>query len=179
MAEELETEKLHEYPTTRRRELKTFKAPGKPIRTVIVHDALFDGDMKQAGALQQMLEDYAEGFLSYVKSNNPEVAAKLIIEQTQAAIPYKTERRGLTGSLEEIVFRGSRGKNFNADRATIPDEADKGIRQKLFSIRQHLEKKGLSKEEIEENLQVRQKRMHMQAKERADEMQIRSIEGYD
>ena len=159
--------------------MATTKEKAAPIRTIIVHDILFDGDMKQGGALQQMLEDYADGFLSYVKSKNPEVAAKIVIEQTQAAMPYKTERRGLTGSLEEIVFRGSRGKNFNADRATIPDESDKGIRQKLFSIRQHLEKKGLSKEEIEQELLVRQKTMHMRRKEQADEMQRRSIEGYD
>jgi predicted XRE-type DNA-binding protein len=159
--------------------MATTKDSATPIRTIIVHDILFDGDMRQGGALQDMLEDYADGFLSYVKSKNPEVAAKIVIEQTQSAIPYKSERRGLTGSLEEIVFRGSRGKNFNADRPTIPDEADRVIRQKLFSIRQHLEKKGLGKEEIEETLQVRQKRLHMLAKEEADARQVRAIEGDD
>ena len=151
------------------------KAPGKPIRTVIVHDALFDGDMKQAAALQDLLEEYAEGFLDYVKANNPEVAAKFVIEQTQAAIPFKTERRGLTGSLEEIVFRGSRGKNFNADRAPIPKDAPAGIKQKLYSYRQFLENKQMDRDQIVDMLGMRMKKLIAQARDQ----QVRAIEGDD
>ena len=151
------------------------KPKGKPIRTVIVHDALFDGDMKQAAALQDLLEDYAEGFLDYVKANNPEVATKFVIEQTQAAIPFKTERRGLTGSLEELVFRGSRGKNFNPDRAPIPKDAPPGIKQKLYSYRQHLENKNVPKDDIAMRIIERFERLV----EKANEMQIRSVEGPD
>lgn len=150
------------------------KAPGKPIRTVIVHDALFDGDMKQAGALQDLLEEYAEGFVDYVKAHNPEVAEKLVIEQTQAAIPFKTERRGLTGSLEEIVFRGSRGKNFNPDRAPIPKDTPAGVKQKLYSYRQFLENKGLARAKIETMLEDRKNNLIEQLMEN----QMRSVGDY-
>jgi hypothetical protein len=150
------------------------KPKGKPIRTVIVHDALFDGDMKQAAALQDLLEDYAEGFLDYVKANNPEVAAKFVIEQTQAAIPFKTERRGLTGSLEELVFRGSRGKNFNPDRAPIPKDTPAGVKQKLYSYRQFLENKALPKHKIENMLEDRKNKLIEQLMEN----QMRSVGDY-
>ena len=174
--------KLVKVPTKPRDVERTFdfkvklnKSKGKPIRTVIVHDALFDGDMKQAGALQALLEDYAEGFLSYVKSKNPEVAEALVIEQTQAAIPYKTERRGLTGSLEDIVFRGSRGKNFNPERAPIPKDAPAGIKQKLYSYRQFLENKEMDRGQIVDMLNMRMKKLTAQLMDQ----QVRAIEGDD
>ncbi|MGB1153100.1 MAG: hypothetical protein ACPH9T_11645 [Paracoccaceae bacterium] len=155
-------------------DLGFLKQKGKPIRTVIVHDALFDGDMKQAAALQDLLEEYAEGFVDYVKAHNPEVAAKFVIEQTQAAIPFKTERRGLTGSLEEIVFRGSRGKNFNPDRAPIPKDTPAGVKQKLYSYRQFLENKGLAKAKIEIMLEDRKNKLIEQLMEN----QMRSVGDY-
>lgn len=155
-------------------DLGFLKQKGKPIRTVIVHDALFDGDMKQAAALQDLLEEYAEGFVDYVKANNPEVAEKLVIEQTQAAIPFKTERRGLTGSLEEIVFRGSRGKNFNPDRAPIPKDTPAGVKQKLYSYRQFLENKGLARAKIETMLEDRKNNLIEQLMEN----QMRSVGDY-
>jgi hypothetical protein len=148
MAEELEQENY-----------KPTKPKGKPIRTVIVHDLAFNGDMKQAGTLLSMLEDYAEGFLSYVASKDTDLAKVITIEQTQAAIPYKTERRGLTGSLEELVFRGSRGKNYNPDRAPIPKDVPPGIKQKLYSFRQHLENKGFPRAQIEHKIKERYARL--------------------
>ena len=154
---------------------KPTKPKGKPIRTVIVHDVAFDGDFKQAGNLLSLLEDYADGFLSYVASKDPDLAKVIAIEQTQAAIPYKTERRGLTGSLEELVFRGSRGKNFNPDRAPIPKDAPPGIKQKLYSYRQHLENKNVPKDDIAIRIIERFERLV----EKANEMQIRSVEGPD
>ena len=82
---------------------------GKPMRAVICYDIEIDGGLSDAAKFEALLKDYSKGFESYLKENDPEIAKIVNFPKVQAEVPMQ-ERRGETGSLSEIVFRGSRVK---------------------------------------------------------------------
>jgi hypothetical protein len=62
------------------------------------------------------------------------------------------ERRGRTGSLDEIVFRGTRGTNHSEKRVFIHPKFPEKHKKALFYRRQTMEKAGIAKEAIQHEL---------------------------
>ena len=81
---------------------------GKPLRGVVVYDIELEGGVAVAAAFEELLQEYTKEFQSYVKKRNPRLASVVKITQEKAAVPLQ-ERRGATGELDQIVFRGTRG----------------------------------------------------------------------
>jgi len=110
---------------------------GKPMRGVIVYDFEIDGNLMQAAAFNSELETFSKQFEQFLKDNNPKLAGKVNFSQTMAAVPM-AERRGPTGDLDDIVFRGSRGKNEAIGRAKLPVGADGDEKRHLVAMRERL-----------------------------------------
>lgn len=91
-------------------------AYGKPLRGVIVYDIELDGGVSAAADFQKILSQYAESFMDYLKKENPSLAEVVKFTQAQAEVPLQ-ERRGSTGPLDQIVFRGTRG-NYERTETT-------------------------------------------------------------
>jgi len=85
---------------------------GKPMRAVICYDIEIDGGLSDAAKFEMLLKDYSKDFEQYLKKNNPDLAKIVNFSQEQAEVPMQ-ERRGATGSLGDIVFRGSRVTSTN------------------------------------------------------------------
>jgi hypothetical protein len=133
---------------------------GKAIRGVVVIDNILKEGcgMKDAVKYEAALEEYAKGFQAYLKENHPEILKTIGFEPgtgddhaIKAAVPM-SERRGRTGSLEEIVFRGTRGDNHTKKRAFIHPRFPEKHKKRLFYIRQTMERNGASKEDIQHEL---------------------------
>lgn len=82
------------------------------MRAVICYDIEIDGGLSDAAKFEMLLKDYSKDFEQYVKKNNPDLAKIVNFTQEQAEVPMQ-ERRGSTGSLGDIVFRGSRATKVN------------------------------------------------------------------
>lgn len=82
---------------------------GKPMRAVICYDIDIDGGLSDAAKFEALLKQFSLEFQEYIKNKDPDIAKKVSFPQVQAEVPMQ-ERRGETGSLSEIVFRGSRVK---------------------------------------------------------------------
>ena len=81
---------------------------GKPLRGVVVYDIELEGGVAIAAAFDEILKEYASDFESYLKKSHPKLASVVKFTQKKAAVPLQ-ERRGATGELDQIVFRGTRG----------------------------------------------------------------------
>ena len=79
-------------------------------RGIVIYDLAIDGDTDEVFELQQLLREYAEDFQKYLHKKAPKLAQAVVFEKTQAGVPM-AERRGETGPIKDIVFRGSRGTN--------------------------------------------------------------------
>lgn len=73
----------------------------------------------------------------------------LAVIKVQAEVPLH-ERRGETGSISRIVFRGSRGAN---SPIRIPNNVSAGVQKRLQFARNTMIKKGMHKENIEDQLE--------------------------
>ena len=93
---------------------------GKMMRAVIVYDIEVDGSLKDAARLDDHLNDWAGKFNSYLSFHDPKLNNKITFTQICAAVPLQ-ERRGSTGSLDDIVFRGSRGPNKKPNVGLMAD----------------------------------------------------------
>ena len=71
------------------------------------------------------------------------------VEKVQAMIPMQ-ERRGETGPIDAIVFRGSRGSN---SPVRIPSNISAGVKKRLQFARHTMIQKGMHKEDIEDQLE--------------------------
>ncbi len=80
---------------------------GKPMRAVICYDIDIDGGLSDAAKFEALLKEFSIEFKGYLKNKDPELAKIVNFSQEQAEVPMQ-ERRGATGSLGDIVFRGSR-----------------------------------------------------------------------
>jgi len=81
---------------------------GKPYRGVIVYDIELEGGIDEAYLFKKALKEFSKQFEDYLADTHPEVAEKVTITLDQADMPMQ-ERRGATGDLNQIVFRGTRG----------------------------------------------------------------------
>ena len=82
---------------------------GMKLRAIIVADVEFK-DLATAAEFEGILQTYAEKIKNHADPDwSVARGDDMQIDKVQAAIPMQ-ERRGETGSLHEIVFRGSRGK---------------------------------------------------------------------
>ena len=73
----------------------------KTVRAVIVYDLCFPNTVKSITEVSDILSAHA-GRMTFPDS--------VTVNQTLSEVVLK-EIRGATGPLEDIVFRGSRGKN--------------------------------------------------------------------
>lgn len=77
----------------------------------------------------------------------------ICIESYNAGV-LLAERRGITGNLNDIVFRGTRGPNHAIGRVNIPKMTDeqisKGFSRHLINCRERLRREGRKVNEIQE-----------------------------
>jgi hypothetical protein len=79
------------------------------LRAVIVADVEFK-DLATAAEFEEILQTYVAKIKNHADPDwSVSRGDDMQIDQVQAAIPMQ-ERRGETGSLHQIVFRGTRGK---------------------------------------------------------------------
>jgi len=124
----------------------------KSMRAVIVYDVELDGSTRDAAKLDEALENFAANFQKHIQVTNPELAKKVNFSQTTSAVPL-AERRGPTGSLDDIVFRGSRGPNIKI-AASIPKGSSPSMRAHLIRLRNAMAKDGLPPDLVQENLNL-------------------------
>lgn len=120
------------------------------MRAVIVYDIEIDGSLKDAASLDDELNSFARGFQAHLSTNNPELKRKMNFTQINAAVPLQ-ERRGATGSLDDIVFRGSRGPNKPKleVKTDLPSEATEDQKDILFTMRKSLKTQGYDDKRIQ------------------------------
>ena len=73
----------------------------------------------------------------------------LAVIKVQAEVPLQ-ERRGETGPISGIVFRGSRGAN---SPIRIPNNVSAGVKKRLQFARNTMIQKGMGKDDIEDQLE--------------------------
>ena len=78
-------------------------------RGIVIYDLDINGDTEEIFEMHSLLKEYAEGFKSFVKDRNPKLAKNVTFEQIKSGVPM-AERRGLSGEVKDIVFRGVRDK---------------------------------------------------------------------
>ena len=125
---------------------------GRMMRAVVVYDIDINGSLKDAAQLDDMLNSYAGGFMAYVEEHDYDLREKVRVTQTSAGVPLQ-ERRGATGSLEDIVFRGTRGPNLKV-QATIPKAASPEHRKKLTDLKKQMRKSNYNEEDMQVALDV-------------------------
>jgi hypothetical protein len=102
---------------------------GKPLRGVAVYDIELEGGVGVAAAFEEILQEYTHEFNKYLKGRNSRLASLVTITQAKAAVPLQ-ERRGATGDLDQIVFRGTRGGYASApttELVIVDILKDKGV----------------------------------------------------
>lgn len=133
---------------------------GKAIRGVVVMDTILKegAGLRDAAKFEEILDEYAQGFREYLRKNHPEILQTIGFEPgtgdnsaIKVAVPM-SERRGRTGSLDEIVFRGTRGTNHSEKRVFIHPKFPEKFKKALFYRRQTMEKAGIAKEDIQHEL---------------------------
>lgn len=89
---------------------------GKPMRAVVVFDIELDGGFDVAAEFQAELKAFSQQFVDrYEKgggANKTKVGQHVTFTQTKSEL-LLSERRGPTGALNNIVFRGTRGPNLD------------------------------------------------------------------
>ena len=117
---------------------------GKAMRAVIVID--FEA---------QSFSDAAE-FDAVLKKRAQELCETIVdpsILNHQAGV-ILAERRGFSGDINDIVFRGTRGPNHARGRVHIPkltdEEVSKGFERHLINCRERLRREGRTSFEIQD-----------------------------
>ena len=125
-------------------------------RGIVIYDIDIDGDTDEVFELQMHLRKYANDFQTYLKKTAPDLAKRVCFEQTQAGVPM-AERRGETGPLKDIVFRGSRGQNspIKIPMRTTLDErkVSPGVAKRLAQLRNKMLHRGFDHDHIRHWLQ--------------------------
>jgi hypothetical protein len=106
-------------------------------RGVIVYDVDIDGSTRDTAKLDIALEEFSEGFKKFLKKKHPKLAKQVKFQQVKSAVPMQ-ERRGPTGNLDEIVFRGTRGKNQAVGRVSLPVGCNDDEKRHIIAIRERL-----------------------------------------
>ena len=125
-------------------------------RGIVIYDIDIDGDTDEVFELQMHLRKYADDFQTYLKKTAPELAKRVGFEQTQAGVPM-AERRGETGPIKDIVFRGSRGQNspIKIPQRTSLNEmrVAPGVAKRLQQLRNKMLHRGFDHNHIKHWLQ--------------------------
>ena len=133
-------------------------------RGIVIYDIDIDGDTDEVFELQMHLRKYADDFQTYLKKTAPDLAKRVGFEQTQAGVPM-AERRGGTGPIKDIVFRGSRGQNspIKIPMRTSVDErqVSPGIAKRLAQLRNKMVHRGSDPKHIQHWLQSEADHMMM------------------
>ena len=95
----------------------------RKMRGVIVYDIELTGGIGQAVAFDSLLAEHCKNLQKLMDEKYPEMSEAIKIEQSQSAIPLR-ERRGKTGPLEKIIFKGSRGSYKKRSKKKGPPEGD-------------------------------------------------------
>tara|TARA_R100001086_G_scaffold148512_1_gene78634 strand:+ start:297 stop:725 length:429 start_codon:yes stop_codon:yes gene_type:complete len=124
----------------------------RKMRGVVIHDIITNAGVLDLAKLHGYLEESVR-FFEYIVKKDPDLAQKVCFEKNHVGIPM-SERRGLTGPLEEIVWRGTRGPNSSTDRAQLPDKNTMPLKfmKRLYAMRKRMEKKGVPLEAIQEKM---------------------------
>lgn len=88
-------------------------------RGVIVFDFEVDGNLQDAAEVERLMKMSAEKFVDIVQDGSDldyDLSGKVRVTQTQAEM---TPRRGDTGPISKITFRGGRGENAKMSPAQI------------------------------------------------------------
>ncbi len=128
---------------------------GVKKRAIIIWDVDINGDTEEVFNLHKLVDEYAVEFQQYLKAKNPSLAQAVTIEQHKAGVP-QAERRGPTGELKEIVFRGTRGDNH---RVKIPMRTSgseqmisAGVEKRLQEVRNVIGAREIIPDEVLMNL---------------------------
>ena len=73
------------------------------------------------------------------------------ISNHQAEVLLK-QRRGKTGDLNGIIFKGTRGPNKNPKRARVCKHPNPTVQKRLYYTRTNMENRGFSVSEIQQEL---------------------------
>ena len=135
---------------------------GRPMRAVVAFDIELDGGFDLAAEFSAELKKFAMAFVDQHEKggarSNSAIGKSVKFVQTQAEL-LLTERRGPTGPLNNIVFRGTRGPNSSNN-----EMQDMLTQLRLPEFRDHLHKSrtmqvvrlgvraGLSAEQIQDKL---------------------------
>lgn len=106
-------------------------------RGIIIYDLDIDGDTEEVFEIHSLLKEYADGFKKFVEDRNPKLVKKVIFEQVKSGVPM-AERRGLSGEVKDIVFRGVRDKPNSKIKIPMTTEVgpvSPGVHKKLQSLR--------------------------------------------
>lgn len=120
-------------------------------RGIIIYDVDIDGDTDELFELQSMLREHMKAFVDKLEDENPQLSMKVKFEKMQAAVPL-AERRGETGPIKDIVFRGSRGTNSAIKLPTTTTDGEKltpGVKKRLQEARNRMIHRNTSVKEAE------------------------------
>ena len=123
---------------------------GKPMRAVVVFDIELDGGFDVAAEFQAELKEFAQKFVDRFEkggaANETKVGQHVKFTQTKSEL-LLSERRGPTGELNNIVFRGTRGPNLGPN-IKMPKVRDRAHKDSMMKLAQTLIKDGLTPEQI-------------------------------
>ena len=125
---------------------------GKPMRAVVVFDIELDGGFDVAAEFQAELKEFTQKFADRFEkggeANKTNVGQHVKFTQSKSEL-LLSERRGPTGALSNIVFRGTRGPNTNLDPGiALPQLRDQKHRLAMIKLAKTLVNDGLTPEQI-------------------------------
>ena len=135
---------------------------GRPMRAVVAFDIELDGGFDLAAEFSAELKKFAMAFVDQHEKGgskaNSDIGKSVKFVQTQAEL-LLTERRGLTGPLNNIVFRGTRGPNSSNNemqdvlaQLKLPTFNDGLHKTRTMQVVRLGVRGGLSVEQIQEKL---------------------------
>lgn len=115
-------------------------------RGIVIYDLDINGDTEEIFEMHSLLKEYAEGFKSFVKDRNPKLAKNVTFEQIKSGVPM-AERRGLSGEVKDIVFRGVRDRPNSKIKIPMWTSKDQerlspGVHKKLQMLRNKIVHRG-------------------------------------
>ena len=119
------------------------------LRGIIIAD-IEVSSLAEANWFDELLKEYGEKIKAHFDPDWSVARGDDIqLDKIQTEVPMQ-ERRGETGPISEIVFRGSRGAN---SPVRIPNNVSAGVKKRLQFARHTMIQKGMYKEDIEDQLE--------------------------
>jgi hypothetical protein len=118
------------------------------LRGIIIAD-IEVSSLAEANWFDELLKEYGEKIKAHFDPNWSVARGDDIqLDKIQTEVPMQ-ERRGETGPISEIVFRGSRGAN---SPIRIPNNVSAGVKKRLQFARNTMIKKGMGTEDIQDQI---------------------------